>query len=76
MAYGGNAAIAASDRAYASDFQAVAVRWNTARLAALSRGSQPLSRASAGRILLQWWKSLWCRIDLAGVEVKTPAQCT
>ena len=45
MANGGNAAIAASDWAYASDFQAVAIRWNTARLAALSRGNQPLRRA-------------------------------
>jgi hypothetical protein len=36
MVNGGNAAIAASDRACAFDFQAVAVRWNTARLAALS----------------------------------------
>ena len=42
MANGSNAAVAVADRAYASDFQAVAVRWSTARLAALSRGSQPL----------------------------------
>jgi hypothetical protein len=39
----------------------------------LSRGSQPLPRASAGLILFQRWKSLWCRIDLAGVKVKASA---
>ena len=36
-------------------------------------GSRPWCLSS---ILFQWRKSLWCRIDLAGVEVKTPAQCT
>ena len=42
MANGSDAAVAAVDRACSSDFQAVTVRWSTARLAALSRGSQPL----------------------------------
>ncbi|HEU0017843.1 MAG TPA: hypothetical protein VFQ31_05740 [Methyloceanibacter sp.] len=41
MANGSNAAIAAADRACPYDFQAVGVRWSTARLAALSRGRQP-----------------------------------
>ena len=42
MANSSDAAVAAVDRACSSDFQAVTVRWSTARLAALSRGSQPL----------------------------------